>query len=149
MPECEVLHQFQTSGCLDLKAQSDVRSLVSSQVLTLVGARAETLWEKHTGLDDAMCRRPDLLGFNPLYHVEEVSDGLMLRSVWPSESLRQECIGKMPVLPEAVHVPQGLVNEIVELRTTGTLSDDVRKLLRSFVLVILPECYPRRVFSNE
>jgi SAM-dependent methyltransferase len=143
MPEREVLHQFQAGGCLDLTEQEDIRSLASSHALTLVGARLGTLWEKHAGLDDAMCRRPDLLGFNPLYRAERVSDGLMLRSVWPSESLRRECIGKMPVLPESMHVPQHVVDEVAELGAAGPLSDDVRKLLRSFVLVILPECYPR------
>jgi len=147
VPEHEVLHQFQANGCLDLTAQSDPISMTSCNALTLLGARTEKLWNKHSGLDDALCRRPDLLGFNPLYHVENVPDGLMLRSVWPSEPLRQECIGNMPVLPEAVHVPQHVVEEIVELRSAGTLSDDVRKLLRSFVLVILPECYPRTGFT--
>jgi hypothetical protein len=49
----------------------------------------------------------------------------------------------MPVLPESMHVPQHVVDEVAELRAAGPLSDDVRKLLRSFVLVILPECYPR------
>jgi hypothetical protein len=143
MPEREVLHQFQAGGCLDLTEQPDIRSLASSHALTLVGARMETLWEKHAGLDVALCCRPDLIGFNPLYHAERISDGLMLRSVWPSESLRKECVGKMPVLPESLHVRQHVVDELAELRATGSLSDDVRKLLRSFVLVSLPVCYPR------
>jgi SAM-dependent methyltransferase len=143
MSEHEILHQFQTSASLDLTAPSDIRSLVSSRALTLVGARTETLWKKHASLDDALCRRPDLIGFNPLYRAESVSDGLMLRSVWPSESLRRECIGTMPVLPECVHVRQHVVDEVAELRATGLVSDDVRTLLRSFVLVSLPECYPR------
>jgi SAM-dependent methyltransferase len=147
MPESEVLHQFLAGGCLDLTEQSDIRSLASSDALTLVGARTETLWEKHAGLDDALCRRPDLIEFNPLYRAENVSDGLMLRSVWPSESLRRECIGKIPILPESVLVKQHVLDELAELRAAGALSDDVRKLLRSFVLVCLPECYPRTGIS--
>lgn len=143
--ESEVLRQFQESGSLDLTAQSESGSLVSSHALTLVGARTESLWEKHTCLDDAFCSRPDLLGFNPLYRVEEVPDGLMLRSEWPSDSLRRECVGKMAVLPDTVLVPRRVVREIVESRQTGSLSDEVRRLLRSFVLVGLPECYPRTV----
>lgn len=146
MAESEVLRQFQESGSLDLTAQSEGRSLASSHALTLVGARTETLWRKHTSLDDAFCRRPDLLGFNPLYRVEEIPEGLMLRSEWPSDSLRRECVGKTPVLPESVVVPRAVIREIVESRKTGSLSDDVRKLLRSYVLVCLPECYPRTVF---
>jgi SAM-dependent methyltransferase len=147
MPEREVLHQFQTGGFLDLTEQPDNRSLVSSHALTLLGARTETLWEKHAGLDDALCRRPDFIGFNPLYQVENVSDGLILRSDWPSESLRRECVEEIPILPETVQVSQHVVDEVVEMRTTGVLSDDVRKLLRSFVLVCLPECYPRKDLS--
>jgi SAM-dependent methyltransferase len=146
MAESEVLRQFQESGSLDLTAQSESGSLVSSQAVTLVGARTESLWGKHTCLDDAFCSRPDLLGFNPLYRVEEVPHGLMLRSEWPSDSLRRECVGKMTILPDTVLVPGTVVREIVSSRKTGSLSDDVRKLLRSFVLVCLPECYPRWVF---
>jgi hypothetical protein len=145
--EQEILHQFQTSASLDLTAPSDVRSLVSSHALTLVGARTESLWSKHAGLDDALCRRPDLIGFNPLYRTDRVSDGLMLRSVWPSESLRRECVGEIHILPEAVHVRQHVLDEIIEARASGSLSDDVRILLRSFVLVCLPECYPRTDIS--
>jgi hypothetical protein len=143
MSEHEILHQFQTSASLDLTERSDVRSLVSSHALTLVGGRTESLWRKHAGLDDALCRRPDLLGFNPLYRAERVSDGLMLRSAWPSESLCRECVGEIHILPEAVHVRQHVLDDIIEARASGSLSDDVRKLLRSFVLVSLPECYPR------
>lgn len=141
--EAEVLRQFQESGSLDLTTPPEVRSLALSPSLTLVGARTESLWGKHAGLDDFLCRRPDLIDFNPLYRIERTSDGLMLRSVWPSDSLRRECVGKTPILPESVVVPRRVVTEIVESRKTGFLSDEVRKLLRSFVLVCLPECYPR------
>jgi SAM-dependent methyltransferase len=146
MAESEVLRQFQETGSLDLTAQSESGSLVSSHALTLVGARTESLWEKHACLDDAFCSRPELLGFNPLYRVEEVPEGLMLRSEWPSGSLRRECVGRTPVLPESVIVACRVVRDIVESRQTGSLSEEVRKLLRSFILVCLPECYPRTVF---
>jgi SAM-dependent methyltransferase len=149
MGEPEILRQFQTEGCLDLTAQADVDSLASSHALTLAGARTDTLWDKHAGLDDALCRRPDLLGFNPIYEVEKAADGLNLGSAWPSDSLRLECIGKIPILPETVHVPSRVVDEIAALRTSSSLSDDVRKLLRSFVLVSLPDCYPRPGLSLQ
>jgi SAM-dependent methyltransferase len=147
MAEPEILRQFQTEGSLDLTAQADVDSLASSHALTLVGARTDTLWDKHASLDDALCRRPDLLRFNPIYEVKKTADGLNLTSAWPSDSLRLECIGRMPILPETACVPSRVVDEIAALRTSRSLSDDVRKLLRSFVLVSLPSCYPRPGFQ--
>lgn len=143
LPETEGLQQFQVGGSLDLTVQADETTLTSCHAFTLVGARTEELWKMHTGLVDELCHRPDLVAFNPLYTVKNASGGLDLVSAWPSESLRLECIGNMPVLPETVHVAQRVVDEIAALRATGSLSDDVRKLLMSYVLVILPECYLR------
>jgi SAM-dependent methyltransferase len=148
LSEPDILNRFEKDGCLDLTSQPDVRSVASSHAFTLVGSRTDALWKNHPGLDDALCRRPDLFGFNPLFHVERLADGVMLRSAWPSESLRRECVGKVPVLPEAVHVPRHVVDELAEWIATSLMSEDVRALLRSFVVVCLPECYPRSGFPS-
>lgn len=142
--EREVLRQFQADGSLDLTEQASIEALDSSNAITLMGARNASMWRRHEFLDDALCRRPDLLSFNPLYRVERVADGLMARATWPSESLRIECAGTaLNCVPETIHLPYRIVEEIAAARVEGTLSNEVRKLLRSFVLVCLPECYPR------
>jgi len=143
LSKLDVLQQYQTSGCLDLVSQPDTASVESSNALILMGARTEDLWTRHSGLEDALRRRPDLLGFNPIYRVEEATDGLTLTSAYPSESLRQECVGKTPILPDEVHIPARVLKEIREMISLGALSGDLRMLLRSFVIIPLPNCYPR------
>jgi hypothetical protein len=143
LPETEILRQFQSGGFLDLTEQPTVDAVASSNALTLIGARTDSLWRRHLGLDDALCRRPDLLEFNPLYRVEGETDELILRAVWPSDALRKECTGTTSLLPEWIREPWRIVEEILMARSGGSFSADVRRLVRSFVLVSLPECYPR------
>ncbi len=143
MAESEVLRQFQTQGCMDLTTQPDSQSLPSSHALTLVGGRTDSLWKRHSDIDETLCRRPDRIGLNPIYDVADVPDGLVLTAAWPSQALRQECIGRTPALPESVCIPRHVVDEIAAVSTTATVSDNVRALLRSFVLTSLPDCYSR------
>jgi SAM-dependent methyltransferase len=143
LPETEVLRQFKDDGCLDLTHQPPAAVLDSSDALTLVGARTKRLWTRHSGLDDALSRRPDRLAFNPLYRLEKATDGLVARAAWPSESLRTECAGAKPLLRETVHLRSLAAGRFAAARAGEKLSDEVRALIRSFVLVSLPECYPR------
>ena len=143
LPETEVLRQFKDDGCLDLTHQPPASVLDSSDALTLAGARTERLWTRHSGLDDALSRRPDRLAFNPLYRLEKATDGLVARAAWPSESLRTECAGAKPLLHETVHLRSLAVEQFAAARAGEKLSDEVRALIRSFVLVSLPEGYPR------
>ena len=143
LSETEILRQFQTGGFLDLTEQPTLDAISSHHALTLIGARTDLLWTQHLGVDDALCRRQDLLEFNPLYRVEEATDELLLRAMWPSDTLRRECTGTTPLLPELVRLPLHIVEEILMARSGGVLSADVRRLVRSAVLVSLPQCYPR------
>jgi SAM-dependent methyltransferase len=142
LSETAILRQFQHDGSLDLTRQPLAADLDSSNALTLVGARTEDLWKQHADLDTALSRRSDLLGFNPLYRLEKAPDGLVANAAWPSDSLRRECTGTPPLLRESVHVDTRTQREIIAVRTGGALPGAVRELLRSFVLVPLPECYP-------
>ena len=143
LPEAEILRQFQAGGFLDLTEQPTIDMLSSNNALTLIGARSDLLWRRHLGLDNKLCYRPDLLEFNPLYCIERGKEEFILRAVWPSDSLRRECIGTPPLLPDIVRVPFHTLAEIKTVRSGGLLSAEVRQLIRSFVLVSLPECYPR------
>jgi SAM-dependent methyltransferase len=143
LPESELLRQFQDDGSLDLTHQPSIDVLDSCDALTLAGARNEFLWKRHAELDAALSRRPDLLRFNPLYCLEESADGLLASAAWPSDLLRQECCGTVPLLCESARFGAQVLREIDAARAGEGLSDEVRGLLRSFVLVPLPECYPR------
>jgi SAM-dependent methyltransferase len=145
LPEREVLAQFERDGALNLDEQQDEAAVTSSNALTLFGTRDETLWRRHHRLDDALARHPELLTLNPLYVVETVADGLVATVKWPSKALQAECNANGLALPEAVHLSAELVAEIAIAKRTGSLSNRVRELIRSFVLVCLPECYPRNI----
>lgn len=143
LPEVEVIRQFQESGSLDLTKQVPTEALNASDAITLVGARNESLWRLHVCLDDVLCQAADLFSINPLYRLERVADGLIGRATWTSASLYKECTGTVSLLPETVHLPYRVIEEIGAVRSGGMLSNEVRKLLRSFVLVCLPSCYPQ------
>jgi ubiquinone/menaquinone biosynthesis C-methylase UbiE len=143
VPEHEVLRQFQVDGTLDLTMQTDIKSLHSSNALTLVGTRESALLKCYNRLEEIVWSRSDLLALNPIYRVERGTGGLTLRASWPSEALRRECVAeKVPVPPDRVELPASLLDEISRSRDIGSLPDGIRNLMRSFVLVSLPECYP-------
>jgi hypothetical protein len=56
--------------------------------------------------------------------------------------LRKECTGTTLLLLELVRVALRIVKEIIMARSGGLLSADVQRLVRSTVLVSLPQCYP-------
>ena len=124
--------------------QSDMENITSSLALTLIGARNGSMWKWHSEIEDAFCRTPEMLFFNPLYGIEEAADGLVLKARWPSDVLQQECNRDFTVLPERFEISSQVVKEINDLQAGGLISDNVRDLLRSFILVNLPLCYPRK-----
>lgn len=141
LPEAEILRQFLEAGSLDLSAQVETSALRASNALTLVGCRDERLWRVHAHLDDAVQRRPERLGFNPLYRASRSREGVALEAAWPSESLRLECQVREPLLPGSLEIPREVLLEIAAARTSGQISPAVRGLLRRFVLVSLPPSY--------
>ena len=143
LPEHEVISQFRNDGALDLRREIASDLLASSDALTLVGAREDKLWRRHSLLDEAMARRPDLLALNPLYRVDRCHGGLNATAAWPSKALESECSGGMPGFRSPVHLSARTLEEIARAQAGGALSEEVRGLIRSSVLVCLPRCYPR------
>ena len=143
LAESEILQQFSREGILDLMNQPPLPALNSNNALTLLGARDEHLWKRQTALDEALSRRPDLLALNPLYRLDKTSDGLMATASWPSESLQRECTGNTSRLPATLHLTLPALHEIAAVCAGQEHTDKTRELLRSFVLVPLPACYPR------
>ena len=143
IPEARILADFQANGSLDLTIQPDADAITGSDVVTLLGARTGALWKRHAGLDDVVSRRADRLSLNPIYAIQDRGDGVVLKAAWPNDSLRRECTGRVAVPPDAVEVPREVLGDIARWKGGGTLSAQVRELIRSFVLVPLPECYPK------
>lgn len=144
LSELEILRNFHASGCLDLVSDSKAAVMESSNALTLVGAREDSLCVRHEGIDSALCRRPEHLGFNPIYRVEKAVDGLSLKVSYPSDSLRRECATEAQILPDEVLISTRLLAKIEKIRPEQKVDEDIKKLIRSFVIVPLPEGYPRQ-----
>ncbi len=143
VPEAAILRGFRSDGSVDLTGPADKADVESSNALTLFGGRNDALWHRHERLDEALGRRPDLLWFNPLYHLERSGDELVATAKWPSDALRAECSVSGSPVPELVHLRAGTVAEITAAKRSGYLSERVCELLCSSVLVSLPECYSR------
>jgi hypothetical protein len=129
-----------------LFASKSSELLASSDALTLMGARGEKLWRKHSFLDEAMFRRPDLIALNPLYRVNRCHDGLNASIAWPSKTLESECSGGEPIFNDPICLSAHTLDEIAGAQVGRRLSEEVRRLIRSFVLVRVPDCYRRSDF---
>jgi SAM-dependent methyltransferase len=144
LSELDVLRNFHTTGCLDLVSDSQAAFMESSNAVTLVGAREDSLWVRHEGIDSALCQQPERLGFNPIYRVEKAVDGLSLKASYPSDSFRRECATEAPILPDEVHIPSRLLAEMGGNPPGQDAGEYIRELIRSFVIVPLPDAYPRQ-----
>jgi SAM-dependent methyltransferase len=145
LPEGSVIEQFRTEGSLDLTNQASMTVLDASPTLTLIGARDDHLWKQHSDLDAIIAARPQLLTINPLYRAEHAADRILLRAVWPSAALKQECEASAPLFPERLEIDKHMFEAIAAARPGEQLSSEVRALLRSFIVVPLHECYARPV----
>jgi SAM-dependent methyltransferase len=140
VPEAAIVEQFRRDGSLDLTDPAPESETDASAAVTLFGARDGAMWKRHEMLDEAFGRRHEHLWLNPLYTVEKTTDGLTACARWPSDAIRAEFSGKV-MLPDTVHLTADVLAEIAAARRTGTLSANVRKMVRSFILVYLPGCY--------
>jgi SAM-dependent methyltransferase len=143
VPESHLTEQIRADGRIDLSLPSHSEALESSDALTLFGGRDDMLWRAQTALHAMLARRPDLLALNPLYRVTPVTDGIVGTVAWPSESLRRECTKTGALLHDRIELSQRMLNDIANAQVGGEFSATVQKLIREFVLVPLPECYPR------
>jgi SAM-dependent methyltransferase len=143
VPERGLLDQIRRDGFVDLTTPPDPVAVEASNALILFGARDGSLWRRHDRFDDVVAGRPDRLWFNPLYVLERTAGGLTATARWPTQALRAECTADGPLVPESIDLPDRLVEEIIAAGRDGALSAGVRELVRSFVLVCLPDCYRR------
>ena len=147
LPETQITTRFRRDGGLDLAQQALQPDLEASAALALMGARDDSMWRHFVGLDRAIAGRPDLLSWNPILRLEPEDDGLVASAAWPSDSLRLECTREAQLFDDAVHVPHSTLLDLAHAKVGGPVSDEVLSLIRAFVLVCLPACYPREGVS--
>ncbi len=148
LPEAEVLRGFVEEGALDLSREPSKGDLEGANALCMVGtARPEEaaprpLWSRHEGLAGVYLGRTSGLGLNPVYAVEPKPGGVMTaRRAWASERLHRECTAADAYLPERVEVDAGFIERLSRGGVEAADADRVRELMRSFVLVPMPEKY--------
>lgn len=137
--ESQIVREFRETGSLDLTYQAEEGVVANSPALTLMGSRGNGLWQRYLSLDDRLLACPDRLALNPLYRVEAQDGELFADAVWPSESLKRECLQTDALFPECIRISADLANSIASPRNSDPVV--VRELVRSFLLVSLPECY--------
>lgn len=143
LPEHQVIEQFRADGSLDLTDQVPDHVVEESHALTLVGSRGDGLWRRHAGLDEMLLARPDRLSLNPLYRLESRNGELLANAVWPSESLKRECTQTEALFSDGVRIPAHVLDAAPSTQGGTSESKDVLGLIRSFLLVSLPECYSK------
>lgn len=149
LPEAEVLRGFVEEGALDLSRETPTGDLEGANALCMIGSAApdeaepRPLWSRHEGLARAYVGSATGLGLNPVYEVEPKPGGgvMTARRAWASERLRRECIGADAYLPERVEVEAGFIERLSRGEVQTSDVDRVRELMRSFVLVPMPEKY--------
>jgi SAM-dependent methyltransferase len=143
LPEASVLDQIRDQGFLDLSTERS-QALESSGALTLFGCRDDALWRKHEAFASVVRRRPDLLAFNPLYRVVRTQTGASAIAEWVSQSLRSECTAEFQLFEDELRVAPEVIEMLERRETEPTQSRaEIDRLLRSFMVVSLPDWYPR------
>ena len=134
--ESQIVREFRETGSLHLTCQAEEEVVANSPALTLMGSRGNGLWQRYVSL---LLACPDRSALKPLYRVEAQDGELFADAVWPSESRKRECSQTDALSPEHVRISADLANSIASPRTSDP--GGVRELVRSFLLVSLPECY--------
>ena len=132
LPEREVIEDFIQNRRLDLSAgytESKIREadalIVTRKAPSII---VDDIW------DDLICHEDHPI-VNPMYHVENRVDRILLTRTFPSEAFRREY-----PLTEA-YLPDRYVINKTALREGGTSSGEFRALMRRFVLLSAPEHY--------
>ncbi len=139
--ESEVLRRFMKEEETDLSKPAVPETLNQSSVLSLVASRNTNFWRNHAAIKDRLLQIRSNLTVNPIYRRSGEGDSLQFRMTWPSPTLERECETVKEFLPETCTIDPDLLARLA----TGTLRKEdestVSTLIKSFVLVPLPENY--------
>lgn len=139
--ESEVLRRFMKDEETDLSKSASPETLNQAPVLSLVASRNDNLWRNHAAVKDRLLQIRSNLIINPIYRRNGEGNSLHLRMAWPSPTLERECETVKEFLPQTCDIDSGL---LTRLRAGALQKEDqstINTLIKSFVLVPLPENY--------
>lgn len=142
LPESSVFRGFMERGSLDLTTSASDAELDEAHALSLIACDGrETLWRNHTGLSDLLSRHASTLDINPIYVRRPDGRDLRLVMQWPSASLEEECQSVKEFMPAEVRMQPSLLTHLKNGKVTSEENEEIRRLMRSCVLVHLPRGY--------
>jgi SAM-dependent methyltransferase len=138
--EMDILGDFSHGRPLDLTQQMSEQEQRQVQAVSLVGASAADIWTQHDGLVDRLIGAGGLQ-INPIFQKVRAGTKLLLRAAWPSSGLEAECAPVRSVMPMDVEIEPGLLSRLRDEQLSSADYQQVEALIRSFVLVSLPDSY--------
>jgi hypothetical protein len=107
----------------------------------MVASRREDVWRVHDGLAGELLARKHSLAINPIFRQEPRGEQIQLRMEWPNSTLEHECEEARKYLPAESRVEASLLSKLKHGALSERELQTVEELVRSFVLVPIPESY--------
>lgn len=133
--ESEALDSVIERRAIDLSRDYSDEELTDEQALFLIATRLEGMFRKYeypgAQFDSGVWR------LNPLYEVERIGDGAVLRLTFPSASYEDEYKACKRYLPERLE----LTNETIGNLEAGELSGEASELAARYIALNVPKGY--------
>jgi len=141
--ESEVFESCLNRSFLDLTRVYRDEELADEQALFLMASGEEDVFRTYSHSDSTICGGQIYL--NPLYHIEQREGSVALRLHFPSPEYEEEFGASKRYLPERVEMTMEdfRLSQLwaQSWAQSGTLNDNIRKLLEQRVLLELPKGY--------
>jgi SAM-dependent methyltransferase/uncharacterized protein YbaR (Trm112 family) len=140
LPEQDVIHDFIQNGRLDVSKQYTDRTIQDADAL-IIARHAPS--EKAVAVWDDLLRPDDHLIVNPMYHMEDRDNKILLIRTFPTDAFRREYPLTEAYLPDQYEI------EKTVLRESGNRSSAVlREMRRRFIILSVPKRYGGRAPSD-
>jgi hypothetical protein len=139
--ELDVLRDFARERRLDLSQSRSGAELDQAPVLSVVAGRRPDLWRVHRDVAAPLERQRSSLSLNPIYRVTGEGRSIRLRMEWPSTGLETECGLVREFMPQECDIDRALWTRLKSKTLNQDDDPQIAALIRSFVLVPLPEQY--------
>jgi hypothetical protein len=138
--EQHVLDRFMRDQELDLNTIAHAEG-GRPNAFSLVASRRPDLWRVHDDLSRHLTNPKARLAVNPIYRVRPNGAAVRLTMSWPTPVLESECKIVTRYLPTECELPLTFWNRLQSGTLTREDGRTIDPLIKSFVLVPLPEMY--------
>jgi SAM-dependent methyltransferase len=139
--ESVLLERLAGGKALDLTDSSSENELNQANALCMVGSRCFDLEHQYLNTLELFLADSRPLHINPIYRISEVAQQIQLQASWPNPRLESECSAIDAYLPEQTCIEQSVWERLRGQALEEKDMSALRDVLRSFVLVPLPDAY--------